>query len=137
MQWSTCHHSKRHECDRRPARLSTQAVDLHLTICSVVRMQPLLHRFLKRIERAARAEAAAEAAEAAALEEAAFLAGSSDESSGDEAPLLQRKLEGSAPPSKGASKPPQPKSKSKLKLKLKVGGVSSLSFILTASAQEL
>ncbi len=93
-------------------------------ILFVLRMQPLLHRFSKRIERAARAEAAAEAAEAAALEEAAFLAGSSDESSGDEAPLLQRKAEGSAAAGKGPSKQSQPKSKSKLKLKLKVGGVS-------------
>ena len=77
-------------------------------------MQPLLHRFSKRIERAARAEAAAEAAEAAALEEAAFLAGSSDDSSGDNAPLLQRK----------ESKAGSGQGKSKLKLKLKVGGVS-------------
>lgn len=89
-------------------------------------MQPLLHRFSKRIERAARAEAAAEAEEAAALEEAAFLAGSSDNSSGDEAPLLQRKAEGSTAASKGPGKNVQPKSKSKLKLKLKVGGVSCL-----------
>ena len=87
-------------------------------------MQPLLHRFSKRIERAARAEAAAEAAEAAALEEEAFLAGSSDDSSGDEAPLLKRKAEASAAASKPPSKHAQPKNKSKLKLKLKVGGVS-------------
>lgn len=79
-------------------------------------MQPLLHRFSKRIERAARAEAAVEAAEAAALEEAAFLAGSSDDSLGDEAAPLQRK-ESKAGSSQG-------KGKSKLKLKLKVGGVS-------------
>ena len=90
----------------------------------VCRMQPLLHRFSKRIERALRAEAAAEAAEAAELEEAAFMAASSDDSSGDEQPLFRAnggggtggkaKKEGSLPP----------KAKSKLKLKLKVGGVS-------------
>ncbi len=92
------------------------------------RMQPLLHRFSKRIERAARAEAAAEAAEAAALEEAAFMAGSSADSSGDETPLLQRKPDSSAAPSKGPSK--QPKHKSKLKLKLKVGGVRRFVLLL-------
>ena len=90
------------------------------------RMQPLLHRFSKRIERAARAEAAAEAAEAAALEEAAFMAGSSADSSGDETPLMHRKPDSSAALNKGPSK--QPKHKSKLKLKLKVGGVRKLSF---------
>lgn len=118
---------------RAPRRLRKECF---LTQCQVPlakvlharRMQPLLHRFSKRIERAARAEAAAEAAEAAALEEAAFLAGSSDDSSGDEAPLVQRKPEAGAPsktaagPSKQTSQPP--KGKSKLKLKLKVGGVS-------------
>ena len=88
---------------------------------SVCRMQPLLHRFSKRIERALRAEAAAEAAEAAELEEAAFMAASSDDSSGDEQPLFRREVN-SGKAKKEASLPP--KAKSKLKLKLKVGGVS-------------
>ena len=89
-------------------------------------MQPLLHRFSKRIERALRAEAAAEAAEAAELEEAAFMAASSDDSSGDEQPLFRREANGGGGAGGKAKKEGSlpPKAKSKLKLKLKVGGVS-------------
>ena len=92
----------------------------------VCRMQPLLHRFSKRIERALRAEAAAEAAEAAELEEAAFMAASSDDSLGDEQPLFRREANGGGGAGGKAKKEGSlpPKAKSKLKLKLKVGGVS-------------
>lgn len=100
-----------------------QGNNIQLACFPVCRMQPLLHRFSKRIERALRAEAAAEAAEAAELEEAAFMAASSDDSSGDEQPLFRANGGGGAggKAKKEGSLPP--KAKSKLKLKLKVGGV--------------